>query len=140
VDALGGEPGVLSARYSGEEGDDTRNNEKLLRALASLPQEKRTARFVCVLALCAPANFEKGEWLFRGECEGQIAFAPRGNNGFGYDPLYFYPPLGKTFGETDRETKGRVSHRGRALKKLKGALPSLFALQTSGKKLSGQPK
>jgi len=128
VDALGGAPGVLSARYSGEEGDDLRNNEKLLRELGDLPQEKRGACFVCVLALCSPVSPERKEWLFRGECEGWIAFAPRGENGFGYDPLFFYPPLGKTFGELDRETKGRFTHRGKALRKLVEAWPSLFPL------------
>ena len=128
VDALGGAPGVLSARYSGEPSDDNRNNEKLLHDLMGLPQEKRRARFVCVLALCKPRKSGDGEWLFRGECEGWIAFAPRGENGFGYDPLFFYPPLGKTFGELDRETKGRFSHRGKALRKLVEAWPSLFSL------------
>lgn len=128
VDALGGAPGVFSARYSGEESDDVQNNEKLLRALTDLPQEKRGARFVCVLALCTPASLGRKEWLFRAECEGWIAFTLKGENGFGYDPLFFYPPFGKTFGEVDRETKGRVSHRGKALKKLVEALPSLFSL------------
>ena len=125
VDALHGEPGIHSARYSGEDGDDARNNEKLLRALAGVPEEKRRARFVCVLALCAPAALGGGEWLFRGECEGRIAFAPRGENGFGYDPLFFYPPLNQTFAEVDREAKCRVSHRGQALRKLAVVLPSL---------------
>lgn len=131
VDALGGAPGVHSARYSGEDANDTRNNEKLLRALAGVPQEKRGARFVCVLALCSPDSSGKREWIFRGECEGWIAFAPRGENGFGYDPLFFYPPLGKTFAEIDRETKGCHSHRGKALAKLKQALPSLLHAMTN---------
>jgi XTP/dITP diphosphohydrolase len=125
VDALGGVPGVHSARYSGEDADDLRNNEKLLRELAELPQERRGARFVCVMGLCVPTLSGGREWIFRGECEGWIAFAARGENGFGYDPLFFYPPLGKTFAELDRETKGRVSHRGQALRKLKETLPSL---------------
>ena len=128
VDALDGAPGILSARYSGDEGDDLRNNEKLLRELGNLPQEKRGARFVCVLALCKPRKLGGGEWLFRGGCEGWIAFVPKGESGFGYDPLFFYPPFGKTFGEVDRETKGRVSHRGKALRKLVEAWPSLFPL------------
>ncbi len=126
VDALGGAPGIFSARYGGEEGDDARNNEKLLNALAGLPGENRAARFVCVLALCTPGSMGKREWVFRGECEGRIAFAPKGENGFGYDPLFFFPFFGKTFAEIDRETKGRVSHRGKALRKLLEALPSLF--------------
>ncbi|MFQ5852187.1 MAG: XTP/dITP diphosphatase [Candidatus Binatia bacterium] len=128
VDALDGAPGILSARYSGEQADDLKNNEKLLRELAGVPQEERGARFVCVLALCTPTSSAGGAWVFRGECEGLITFAPRGRNGFGYDPLFFYPPLGKTFAELDRESKGHVSHRGKALKKLKEALPSLFPL------------
>ena len=135
VDALGGAPGVYSARYSGEEGDDVRNNEKLLHALADLPQEKRGARFVCVLALCTPGSQGGKEWSFREDCEGWIAFEPNGANGFGYDPLFFYPPFGKTFGEVDRETKGKVSHRGKALRKLVQALPLLIPQCSEAKNL-----
>ena len=126
VDALRGAPGVYSARYSGPEADDVRNNEKLLRELIGVPQEKRSARFVCVLALRSPLKGREGEWIFRGECEGRIALSPRGRNGFGYDPIFFYPPLGKTFGELDRKVKDAVSHRGKALQKLREAWPSLF--------------
>jgi XTP/dITP diphosphohydrolase len=82
-----------------------------------------------VLVLCAPPALSGSEWLFRAECEGRIAFAPRGRNGFGYDPLFFYPPLGCTFGEIAPEAKSRVSHRGRALKQLIEALPSLPPFQ-----------
>ena len=131
VDALGGAPGIHSARYSGEEANDIRNIQKLLRALAGVPEDKRTARFVCVLALCAPPAFGGGEWLFRGECAGRIAFAPRGENGFGYDPLFWYPPLSLTFAELDREAKSRVSHRGRALKEFTAAVASLPPFQTN---------
>lgn len=126
VDALNGAPGVLSARYSGEDAEDAHNNEKLLRALVGLPQEKRGARFVCLLVLSSPISSGGREWIFRGECEGWIAFAPRGKSGFGYDPLFFYPSLAKTFGEIDRETKGPVSHRGKALRKLVKAWPAFF--------------
>lgn len=132
VDYLGGAPGIHSARYSGPEADDVRNNEKLLRALEGVPWERRTARFVCALALARPSAKGGGEWIFRGECKGWIAFEPKGENGFGYDPVFFYPPFGKTFGEVDRETKGSVSHRGKALKKLREALPSLFDLASVG--------
>ncbi len=125
VDALGGAPGVHSARYGGEDSDDARNNEKLLRELSNVADNKRSACFVCVLALCAPPALGGGEWLFRAECRGRIAFAPRGGNGFGYDPLFFYPPLDCTFGELDRAAKGRVSHRGQALKKFIEAFPLL---------------
>ena len=128
VDALDGAPGIYSARYAGEEGDDRKNNEKLLAAMKEVPEDKRGARFVCALALCAPDANGQQEWVFRASCEGRIAFALKGQNGFGYDPLFFCPPFGKTFGEIDRETKATVSHRGKALRKLAQALPSLVDL------------
>lgn len=131
VDALDGAPGVRSARFSGEDANDIRNNDKLLRALADVPEERRTARFVCVLALCLPASSGGTHWLFRGECKGRIALAPKGENGFGYDPIFFYPPLGRTFAELDREAKCQVSHRGKALRELVRALPSLLDLRTN---------
>jgi XTP/dITP diphosphohydrolase len=118
VDALKGAPGVHSARYSGADANDQRNNEKLLAELAGVAEEKRSARFVCVLALCAPNWSGKEERTVREQCEGRIAFSPQGDHGFGYDPLFFYPPSGKTFGEIDRATKATVSHRGKALKKM----------------------
>ena len=124
VYALGGRPGIFSARYCGAEGNDDANNQKLLRDLAAVPDENRTGRFVCALALCAPDGDGLKEWTVRDSCEGRIAFAPAGSNGFGYDPLFFYPPFGKTFGEIDRETKATVSHRGKALKKLAEMLPA----------------
>jgi XTP/dITP diphosphohydrolase len=131
VDALNGAPGIYSARYSGEEGDDQKNNEKLLNALKEVPEDRRTARFVCVLALCAPQSRKpKKKMVVRESCEGRIAFSPKGQNGFGYDPLFFYAPLGKTFGEIDRGTKATVSHRGKALKKLAQSLPSIIDLET----------
>ena len=128
VDALNGAPGIYSARYCGEEGNDDRNNEKLLGELKIVSEEKRTARFVCGLALCAPNSRGMKDWTVREACEGRIAFALKGSNGFGYDPLFFYPPFGKTFGEIDRETKATVSHRGKALSKLAEILPSLVDL------------
>lgn len=124
VDALNGAPGIYSARYSGEAGNDEKNNQKLLEALKGVAEEKRTARFICALALCARGIKEK-EWTVRESCEGRIAFAPQGKQGFGYDPLFYYPPLGKTFGQIDRELKATVSHRGKALKQLAAMLPSL---------------
>jgi XTP/dITP diphosphohydrolase len=123
VDALNGAPGIYSARYAGEEGNDEKNNEKLLGELQGVTEGKRSARFVCALALCAPESRRMKEWTVRESCEGRIAFERRGENGFGYDPLFFYPPFGKTFGEIDRETKATVSHRGKALKKLAEILP-----------------
>jgi XTP/dITP diphosphohydrolase len=130
VDALNGAPGIFSARYAGEESNDARNNEKLLLELKDIPEQKRSARFVCVLALCAPASGHTREWVVREQCEGRIAFAAKGENGFGYDPLFFYPPLDKTFGEIDREAKAKVSHRGKALEKLAGIMSSLFNLSS----------
>jgi XTP/dITP diphosphohydrolase len=125
VDALSGAPGIYSARYCGEAGNDDRNNKKLLRELENVSQEKRTARFVCALALCAPKFSGMKDWTVRESCEGWIAFVLKGTHGFGYDPLFFYPPFGKTFGEIDRETKATASHRGKALRRLAEALPSL---------------
>jgi XTP/dITP diphosphohydrolase len=128
VDALDGAPGIYSARYAGPEGNDQKNNEKLLHELRHVPEARRTARFVCALVLCDPRGGELKSWTVRESCEGRIAFAPRGANGFGYDPLFFYPPLGKTFGEIDRETKATVSHRGKALKNIAALLPEVIDL------------
>jgi XTP/dITP diphosphohydrolase len=128
VDALGGAPGIYSARYCGREGDDAENNRKLLRELTGVAEAKRTSRFVCALALCAPEGFAMADWTVRETCDGLIACELSGVNGFGYDPLFFYAPFGKTFGEIDRETKATVSHRGKALKKFAQALPQLVDL------------
>jgi len=128
VDVLGGAPGIYSARYCGEEGNDDENNRKLLRELAGVAAAQRSGRFVCALALCAPDDSVMSDWTVRESCEGLVAFELKGANGFGYDPLFFYPPFGKTFGEIDRETKATVSHRGKALSKLAAALPKLVDL------------
>lgn len=112
VDALGGRPGVLSARYAGAGHNDEANNAKLLRELAGVPEEQRTARFRCVLALASP---HKLELVAEGRCEGVITSHPMGRNGFGYDPVFLYPPLGRTFAQLGASAKNRVSHRGRAL-------------------------
>ncbi len=126
VDALGGAPGIYSARYAGAEADDEANNRKVLWELRSVSEEKRGARFVCALAFCGPPGAKINPWTVRETCEGRIAFAPDGQNGFGYDPLFFYPPLGKTFGQIDRTTKAAVSHRGKALRRFAEILPSLL--------------
>jgi len=130
VDALGGEPGIYSARYAGADGDDERNNQKLLGELTGVGEEQRTARFVCALALCAPQSQGMEEWVVRQTCEGRIAFAPSGSHGFGYDPLFFYPPFGKTLGEIERDVKATVSHRGKALMKLAEVLATLLEVPT----------
>ena len=114
VDALGGAPGVYSARYSGEGATDAKNNEKLLKALGNVPDEKRTARFRTVIT----CEFPDGrEIVVDGVCEGRILREPRGVDGFGYDPLFFYEPFGKTFAELTPDEKNSVSHRGQAMRK-----------------------
>ena len=112
VDALGGAPGLHTARFGGPGLSDRGRWELLLQRLRDVPPARRTARFRCVIALARPA---RGEQVVEGVVEGMIAEAPRGNGGFGYDPVFFYPPLGRTFGEISDEEKQRVSHRGKAL-------------------------
>lgn len=112
VDALDGRPGVLSARYAGEDSTDRDKCHRILEEMAGIPEEARTARFVCILALARP---DGKETLFRGICEGRITFEPRGKWGFGYDPIFWYEDAGCTFAEMDRDAKNRVSHRGKAL-------------------------
>ncbi len=109
VDELDGAPGVYSARYAGEHATDDANNKLVLERLGENPN--RTARFVCVIALAKGGEVLK---TFRGEVEGQLLHEARGPAGFGYDPLFFYPPFGCSFGEVDGEKKFRVSHRGNA--------------------------
>ena len=125
VDALNGAPGVHSARYAAPdlqnkephaaEGntDDEANNARVLRELTGLPPEKRTARFVCVLAA---ARDGRTMATFHGSAEGIILDVPRGQNGFGYDPLFYFPEIGKTFAELSAEEKAKYSHRGAALR------------------------
>lgn len=117
VDALNGEPGVFSARYSGEHGNDAANNEKLLFNLRNVPDEKRTARFVCSICVSFP---DGSEITAEGFCEGKIGYEYRGNNGFGYDPLFMVGE--KSFAEFTADEKDAVSHRGNALKKLQKLL------------------
>ena len=114
VDALNGEPGVRSARYGGLQAIDDDRNKLLLSRLNNVPWEKRTARFRCVVALVWPGA---GEKTFQGVCQGYVAFEPSGQKGFGYDPLFYYPNFGKTFGQIDAEAKDSVSHRSIAARK-----------------------
>ena len=120
VDALGGAPGVHSARYAadqphlvGNNTDDRANNARLIRELRKVPPEKRTARFVCVIAVA-----REGQTLnvFRGQAEGVLLDSPRGSNGFGYDPLFYFPSIQKTFAELTPEEKANYSHRGAAFR------------------------
>jgi XTP/dITP diphosphohydrolase len=125
VDALDGAPGVHSARFAamdkGENAPDADNNAKLLQLLKSVPLEKRTARFRCVIALAQIENPK----LFDGACEGKILLEPRGQNGFGYDPLFVPDGFTQTFAELGDEVKNSLSHRAKALEKLKNYLSKL---------------
>ena len=109
VDALGGEPGPLSARYAGEGASDKERVDYLLAKLKGVPREKRTARFRCVIAIATPEG--KVELCF-GECQGLITFGPKGEKGFGYDPVFYFPGLEKTMAELPLDVKNKVSHRG----------------------------
>ena len=117
VKTLGGAPGVLSARYAGEGASDRENNSKLLAKMKDI--ENRDAAFICVLAIAVPRG---PALIYEGTCEGVISNEPAGSRGFGYDPLFYYPPLKKTFAELSKEEKNRVSHRGKAMAELKGEL------------------
>ncbi|HEX6592968.1 MAG TPA: XTP/dITP diphosphatase [Bacillota bacterium] len=115
IDALGGKPGIFSARYAGEPTDDRANNSKVLSQLKGVPTNERTARFVCVLALAIPEQ----DTVFRtGFCEGKITTEPKGQHGFGYDPIFIPDGYSKTMAELTAEEKNRISHRSKAMKKL----------------------
>lgn len=121
VDAMGGDPGVHSARYAADEPhladantDDEANNAKLIREIKKIVPDQRTGRFVCVIVA---AKDGKALETFRGEAAGVILDAPRGRNGFGYDPLFYFPEIGKTFAELSAEEKAKYSHRGAAFRK-----------------------
>jgi len=115
VDALAGEPGIYSARYAGEDAQDADNNRKLLEALADIPDEKRTARFQCVMVFMRHAK-DPTPLVCQGSWEGLILRSPRGANGFGYDPLFWVPGEAATAAELAAETKNAQSHRGKALR------------------------
>jgi len=122
VDALGGEPGIYSARYAGENATDTERVDYLLSRLKDIPEGSRQARFRCVIAIASP----EGELhLFSGECNGEITLSPRGKYGFGYDPVFYLPQLGKTMAELPPEVKNGISHRGRAVAKARSFLLKL---------------
>lgn len=115
VDILDGKPGIYSARFAGEEKDDQKNNEKLLLELNGIKMEERSARFISAIALAVP---DGKTIVVQGNVEGLIAFEPKGNNGFGYDPLFYLPDYDKTIAEISPELKNRISHRAKALQKL----------------------
>lgn len=123
VDALQGEPGIYSSRYAGEEQNNKKNIEKLLKKLDGIAFKDRRARFHCVMVLMGPGNYTK---IVHGVCEGSITFEPRGNVGFGYDPVFVPQGYEKTFAEMTQEQKNSLSHRGKALLALKEELHELF--------------
>jgi len=124
VDALHGAPGVNSARYAGVQGDDAANNARLLQALAEVPDSQRQAAFCCVMALCRPG---KETTLFEGRVTGRILPAPRGDGGFGYDPLFLVDGCERTMAELPLTEKNRLSHRGQALRQVVVELASRHA-------------
>lgn len=119
VDALNGAPGVYSARFAGEHGNDRKNNERLLELLKNVPDEKRGARFVSSIVLLTP---DGKKFVGNGHVEGRIGYEEKGSNGFGYDPLFIVPGLGKTFAELSSDEKNNISHRKKALEDLKSKL------------------
>lgn len=139
VDALDGAPGVLSARYSGPGATDTKNTELVLHRLRRTPWARRTARFLCVVAFVDPTNsrsngvapnddstLDEITQLAHGHCEGYILEALKGSSGFGYDPVFYYPFLAKTFAELPASAKNKISHRARAMKTMAAFLTDYF--------------
>ena len=144
VDALGGAPGVYTRRYAGPDASDADNNAKLLRALSGLTAEQRGARYVCVLALALPGEAGPRGGLRiitrRGTCRGRIATAPKGDGGFGYDPIFepaSEPPGGQTLGEWSAEAKNAISHRSRAAARMAPVLRRLSARRAGDVLVSG---
>ncbi len=131
VDILSGAPGIRSARYAGPEASDQANLEKLLADMAEVPDEKRTARFQCLIVYLEHAD-DPTPIICQGTWEGRIIHEPRGDNGFGYDPVFFVPDHGCTAAELPSETKNAISHRGQALRKLVEALGKELKAHDSG--------
>ena len=123
VQALGGRPGVYSARFAGEAAGDAANNAKLLKELEGIDESERSAAFVCSIALVHPSGRSV---TVSGRCEGMITSSPKGEGGFGYDPLFFLPEFGCTMAELSSEVKNGISHRGRAVAELKKIFPSFM--------------
>ena len=124
IDYLNGEPGVYSARYMGEDTSYEIKNQKLLDLLAGVPEKKRTARFVCVIAAVLP---DGREFTTKGPIEGIIGYESRGEGGFGYDPIFFVPEFGCSTAELTMEQKNKISHRGKALRAMKEVLKEVNA-------------
>ncbi|WP_409270844.1 XTP/dITP diphosphatase [Neobacillus sp. SCS-31] len=126
VDALDGRPGIFSARYAGEQKNDDANIDKVLSELKGVPEEKRTARFFCALAMAVPG---KETITVQGTCEGRILEERRGTNGFGYDPVFYVTELGRAMAELSKDEKNAISHRANALKALERVLDSAEAVE-----------
>ncbi len=126
VDALNGAPGVYSARYAGDHGDDHKNNQLLLDNLKETPDDRRTAHFVSVIA-CAFPDESHAPIVCRGTCPGTILHAYRGNGGFGYDPLFYYAPFDKTYAEMTPDEKNKISHRANAMQLFLEQFRTLFS-------------
>ena len=116
VDSLRGLPGIYSARYAGKEATSLENNQKLLREMQGVPMSKRGARFKCIIAAVSP---DGRELIAEGSCKGRIGFREKGKRGFGYDPLFLLPDYGKTMAELSLKEKNKISHRGKALRKIR---------------------
>lgn len=125
VDALDGAPGPRSARYAGPDASEDQNLALLLRNMSGVPWERRTARFVCVVAIAIPSGEVE---LCRASCEGIIGLEPSGASGFGYDPVFYLPQLGKTMAQLDMEGKNRISHRARAVRRAVSIIEKMVAL------------
>ena len=125
VDSLKGQPGVHSARYAGEGASSREKNQKLLREMKDVPISKRGARFKCIIAVVSPDGREA---IAEGECKGRIGFKEKGKKGFGYDPLFILPKYGKTMAELSLEAKNKISHRGKALRKIRKIIKTLRPL------------
>lgn len=124
VEALGGRPGVYSSRYAGPGATDAERAAKLLEEMRHVPEDERGAAFHCLIGIVAPDGREE---YVEGRCSGLITYEPRGAGGFGFDPVFYYPPCDKTFAELDPSIKNRVSHRAVALAKLEAVLPGYLA-------------
>ena len=135
VEALGGRPGVLSARYAGEGAGDEARAQKVLSELVGVPRERRRARFVCVVAVARPTGVL---WTAKGTCSGFVAEEMRGRGGFGYDPIFYYPRLRRTFAELTVEEKNAVSHRGRALRQVRRRLLTELCAGSPGREGLGR--
>ena len=135
IDFLHKEPGIYSARYMGEDTSYHIKNRELLRRLSGVPDELRTARFVCAIAAVFPGG---REWLAEGVMEGRIGYERKGENGFGYDPIFYIPEYGLTGAELDAEQKNRISHRGKALEEMKNILIAEGIWKPGSEKAAGE--